>query len=132
MFEDDGPLTDFVSLEHVFVALGDADLLDGIPKENQWVFWTCFNVFVCLMLAVDMLMGRSRSVSLRDALMWSVVWIAMAMLFNAYLYIHRGRGPAVTWFTSYLLEKFLSVDNLFVFLTIFATFKTPMHHQHKV
>ena len=69
---------------------------------------------------------------LGDALKWSVFWIAVSLAFNMLVYYYRGRGPAVVWLTSYLLEKFLSIDNLFVFLTLFASFKTPPQYQHKV
>ena len=77
-------------------------------------------------------MGAKRSVDLTEALTWSAVWIGLALTFSASVFIWRGRGPAVLWLTSYLLEKFLSVDNLFVFLTIFANFKTPTSQQHRV
>jgi tellurite resistance protein TerC len=79
-----------------------------------------------------MQLGNKRSVDLSEALTWSAVWISVAMVFAFGVFLTRGRGPAVVWLTSYLLEKFLSVDNLFVFVTIFTNFKTPTHLQHRV
>lgn len=76
--------------------------------------------------------GKKKVVVLAEALTWSVVWVAMALAFAAVVYALRGRGPAVVWVTAYVLEKVLSVDNLFVFLTIFASFHTPTRLQHKV
>jgi tellurite resistance protein TerC len=76
--------------------------------------------------------GPNNKVVLSDALRWSLVWIMLALGFDGLVYYRWGRGPAVVWFTSYLLEKFLSIDNLFVFLTIFASFRTPARFQHRV
>eukprot|EP00049_Salpingoeca_infusionum_P009342 m.155177 g.155177 ORF g.155177 m.155177 type:complete len:713 (-) comp14307_c0_seq5:3699-5837(-) len=112
--------------------VAEINLLDDITPEQRHIFWIGFNLFITLLLVVDMTTGRERSLRLRSALLWTVVWIALAMCFNVVVFVRRGRGPALVWLTSYLLEKFLSVDNLFVFLTIFAAFKTPSRHQHKV
>ena len=70
--------------------------------------------------------------SLGAALRWTLVWITVALAFSMAVFARFGRGPALSWLTAYLLEKFLSVDNLFVFLTIFANFRTPARFQHKV
>lgn len=69
---------------------------------------------------------------LAEAIMWSLVWIGLALVFAGFVFSFRGRGPAIVWLTAYILEKVLSVDNLFVFLTIFASFHTPVRLQHKV
>eukprot|EP00730_Choanoeca_flexa_P004277 TRINITY_DN11648_c0_g2_i3.p2 TRINITY_DN11648_c0_g2~~TRINITY_DN11648_c0_g2_i3.p2 ORF type:complete len:596 (+),score=152.02 TRINITY_DN11648_c0_g2_i3:2025-3812(+) len=116
----------------VLFALKDADLLQGVSDTMTTVFWVAFNILIVAMLAVDMLLGNKRSVDLSEALTWSAVWISVAMVFGFGVFLTRGRGPAVVWLTSYLLEKFLSVDNLFVFVTIFTNFKTPTHLQHRV
>lgn len=105
--------------------------------------WAGFFVFVLLMLLLDMLAlggAKPRKVSLREAGMWSLAWFALAMLFNAllwwYLDTTLGRATANTkaleFFTGYLIEKSLSVDNLFVFLTFFSFFAIPPEYQRRV
>ena len=84
------------------------------------------------MIAVDLVFTGGKQVRLQDALRWTVLWIALALCFAGVIYLHWGRGPAVIWLTAFLLEKSLSVDNLFVFMTIFASFRTPLHFQHRV
>jgi tellurite resistance protein TerC len=101
--------------------------------ENIWL-WIGFNGFVLAMLALDLgvFHRKAHTVSLKEALIWSVVWIALAMVFNAGLYFLRGPEPALQFFTGYLIEKSLSVDNIFVFVLIFASFKVPPASQHRV
>jgi tellurite resistance protein TerC len=70
--------------------------------------------------------------SIRTALSWSLFWIALSFLFGIFIYFERGAHDALNFFTGYLIEKSLSIDNLFVFLLIFKTFKTPEEHQKKV
>lgn len=70
--------------------------------------------------------------SARKALYWTIFWILIAILFNIGVYIELGEQRAIEFFTGYLIEEFLSVDNLFVFLIIFSYFKIPPHHQRKV
>jgi len=64
--------------------------------------------------------------------MWSVLWVALALLFNGYIWAMKGANPALEFLTAYLIEKALSVDNLFVFLAIFSYFKCPEHLQPRV
>jgi tellurite resistance protein TerC len=101
--------------------------------ENIWL-WIGFNGFVLAMLALDLgvFHRKAHTVSLKEALIWSVVWIALAMVFNAGLYFLRGPEPALQFFTGYLIEKSLSIDNIFVFVLIFAAFKVPPASQHRV
>lgn len=98
-----------------------------------WV-WVVFNIFVLGMLALDLgvFHKKSHEVGLREALTWSAVWISLALLFNLGLYFWRGPQPAMAFLTGYLIEKALSVDNIFVFIMIFAYFKVPAIYQHKV
>ena len=109
----------------------------------QGWMWAGFIAFVVLMLAVDLLAlggGRSRKVSLREAGLWSLAWFTLAMIFNALLwwYLDGNAGreiantKAMEFFTGYLIEKSLSVDNLFVFLTIFSFFAIPPEYQRRV
>jgi tellurite resistance protein TerC len=96
--------------------------------------WVGFNIFVIAMLAVDLLVfhRKPHEVSLKEALSWSAVWIGLALAFNAGIYFWAGKKPALEFFTGYLIEKSLSVDNIFVFLMIFAYFKVPKKYQHEV
>lgn len=96
--------------------------------------WVAFNVFVLAMLAVDLLVfhRKPHEVSLKEALTWSAVWIALALVFNAGIYYWQGKQPALEFLTGYLIEKSLSVDNIFVFIMIFSFFKVPKKYQHEV
>ena len=96
--------------------------------------WIGFNLFVLLMLALDLgiFHRRAHSVRVREALIWSVVWITLAGIFNAGLYVGFGGQKALEFLTGYLIEKSLSIDNLFVFLIIFSYFRVPSEFQHRV
>jgi len=102
--------------------------------DHQTLSWVIFNVVVLGMLALDLgvFHRKTHSVGLKEALGWSAVWIALAMCFNAYVYFDGGSEKAQLFFTAYVLEKALSVDNLFVFVMIFSYFKVPAQYQHKV
>ncbi len=101
---------------------------------NHIVFWIFFNLFVVAMLALDLgvVHRRTRAVGFREALIWSAVWISLAMGFAVLLYSSQGRTPALEFVTGYVLELSLSIDNLFVFLLIFRYFRVPDEFQHKV
>jgi tellurite resistance protein TerC len=96
--------------------------------------WIAFNLFVLLLLALDIgvFHRKSHAVSWREATAWSAVWVALALLFNLGLYLFRGAEPAIQFLTGYLIEKSLSVDNLFVFALVFGAFKVPAAYQHRV
>ncbi len=96
--------------------------------------WIGFNAFVLALLALDLgvFHRKSHSVSVKEALGWSAVWIALALLFNAGLYFWRGPEPALQFLTGYLIEKSLSVDNIFVFVLLFSAFGVPAAYQHRV
>ena len=100
----------------------------------QLWLWIGFGVFVLAMLALDLgvFHRKSHIVGMKEALTWSVVWIALALLFNAGVWYWRGPDQGLTFLTGYVVELSLSVDNLFVFLLIFAYFKMPAQYQHKV
>lgn len=100
---------------------------------QSWM-WILFHVFLVLMLALDLGLfhRKSHQIDVKEALVWSVVWISLAMLFNVGIYFWRGSEFAIQFFTGYVLEKSLSVDNLFVFMLIFSFFKVPAAYQHKV
>ena len=98
------------------------------------LFWILFNVFVVAMLVLDLgvFHRRAHTVKFREALAWSVLWIALAAIFAVVIYFWHGRTPSLEFVTGYVIELSLSVDNLFVFLLIFRYFKVPPVHQHKV
>jgi tellurite resistance protein TerC len=75
---------------------------------------------------------KSHTVSVREALIWTAVWIALAMVFNLFVYHYFEKEEALEFFTAYLVEKSLSIDNIFVIIMIFAYFKVPDAYQHKV
>jgi tellurite resistance protein TerC len=96
--------------------------------------WIGFNLFVLAMLALDLgvFHRKAHAVSIKEALIWSIVWITLAMVFNVGLYFFRGTEPALQFFAGYLIEKSLSVDNIFVFVLVFTAFQVPAAYQHRV
>jgi tellurite resistance protein TerC len=96
--------------------------------------WIVFAVLILGMLALDLLVFRrgAHAVGMREALAWSGVWIGLALLFNLGVLIFRGHQPALEFLTAYLIEESLSIDNLFVFMLLFAHFAVPAEYQHKV
>ena len=111
--------------------------------ESIWL-WVGFNVFVLAMLALDLgvFHRKSHAVSGKEALIWSIVWISLSLAFNAVIYFFWDRmvpgssytntEAALAFFTGYLIEKSLSVDNIFVFILIFSFFAVPAAYQHRV
>lgn len=96
--------------------------------------WIGFNALILALLAIDLgvFHRKSHAVSVKEAAIWSVVWISLSLLFNAGIYFLRGAGPALEFFTGYLIEKSLSVDNIFIFVLIFSALKVPALYQHRV
>jgi tellurite resistance protein TerC len=100
---------------------------------NIW-FWIIFNAFVLGMLVLDLgvFHRHAHAVSVREAAIWSVVWIGLALAFNYGLYLFAGTTVALEFLGGYLLEKSLSVDNIFVFVLVFTYFKVAPAYQHRV
>jgi tellurite resistance protein TerC len=98
------------------------------------VGWAIFGVIVVVMLAVDLgiFHRRAHVVSMREAAIWSSVWIALALLFNLGVFLRFGSDKALEFFQAWLIEEALSVDNLFVFLAAFSYFAVPPKLQHRV
>jgi tellurite resistance protein TerC len=101
--------------------------------DQLWL-WIAFNVFVVAMLAVDLLIfhKEAHEVRVREAATWSLVWVALALLFGVGVYQFMGRQAGLEYFAGYLIEKALSVDNIFVFVLIFSFFRVPARYQHRV
>lgn len=97
------------------------------------LLWIIFAALFGLMLAVDLGLNRkSREVSFREALTWSIVWVSLALAFNVGIYATMGSEKALEFLSGYLIEKSLSVDNLFVFIMIFTYFGVRGSHQARI
>lgn len=98
------------------------------------IFWILFNIFVAVMLALDLgvFHRRAHAVKFREALTWTAVWIVLAASFAVLIYFWHGRTATLEFVTGYVIELSLSVDNLFVFLVIFRFFHVSGANQHKV
>jgi tellurite resistance protein TerC len=101
---------------------------------DRLLLWIVFNVFVLGMLAVDLgvFHRKAHSVTAREATTWCLVWVALALVFNAGIYIWLGSEKALEFFTGYLIEYSLSVDNIFVFILIFSYFAVSKTYQYRV
>ncbi|MBK8983679.1 MAG: TerC family protein [Ignavibacteria bacterium] len=102
--------------------------------SHELILWVSFNIFILLMLALDLgvFQKKVHAVSVKEALIWSAVWIVLAMMFNVFIYFDMGEVKAIEFFTGYLIERSLSIDNIFVFVLLFSYFKVPAKYQHKV
>ena len=98
------------------------------------LLWVGFNLFVLLAIALDLgvFHRKVHKISIREAAAWSVIWIALALAFGLFIYHWHGPTRGIQYFTGYVIEKALSVDNLFVFLVIFRTFRVDEKVQHRV
>jgi tellurite resistance protein TerC len=101
---------------------------------DQFWLWIGFNAFVLAMLAVDLFVFHKEAHEVRaaEAAGWSVLWIALAVLFGSGVYRFMGPQAGLEFFAGYLIEKALSVDNMFVFVLIFGFFRVPPRYQHRV
>ncbi|MBT1707264.1 TerC family protein [Fulvivirgaceae bacterium PWU5] len=102
--------------------------------SEEIILWGSFSLFVIGMLALDLgvFHRKSHTVSVREALTWTAVWIVLAMLFNLFVYHYFDKEKALEFFTAYVVEKSLSIDNIFVIIMIFSYFRVPDAYQHKV
>ncbi|GAB3666387.1 TerC family protein [Echinicola sediminis] len=93
-----------------------------------------FIIVIIALLAVDLFVfnRKAHKVSIKEATRWSLVWISLGLLFGAYIFYNLGAEKASQYYTAFLIEKALSVDNLFVFIMVFRFFKVPDIYQHKV
>lgn len=102
--------------------------------NNALLLWGGFTLFVIAMLAIDLgvFNRKAHAVTAKEAGVWSLVWVSLALLFNLGVHQWRGRDVALEFLTGYLIELSLSVDNLFVFIVIFSYFSVPPRYQHRV
>jgi tellurite resistance protein TerC len=104
-----------------------ADSIGSIP------LWTGFGLFVAAMLALDLgvFNRKAHKITLKESIVWSGVWITLSLLFGGGIFVFLSSERGAEFLAAWLIEKALSVDNLFVFLVIFKTFKTPPEQQHR-
>src|SRR5688572_7653746 len=101
---------------------------------NTTAGWIVFAAIVAIMLALDLgvFHRKSKEVTVREALLWSGIWVGIALSFNVAIYFWRDSQSALEFFTGYLIEKSLSLDNIFIFYVLFAYFKVEPKHQYRV
>lgn len=102
--------------------------------DTEIKFWILFNFFVLLMLALDLgfFHRKPHIITLKEAIAWTSVWITLALAFNVLIYYWRGQEQALEFLTGYIVEKSLSIDNIFVFLIILSYFQVPPKYQHEL
>ncbi|MBZ5699814.1 MAG: TerC family protein, partial [Acidobacteriia bacterium] len=101
---------------------------------GTWTLWIAFHAGVALFLLLDLGMfhRRAHTILAREAALESTVWVALSVGFGLWILFSHGRGPGLEFFTGYLIEKSLSVDNVFVFLLIFQYFRVDSRYQHRL
>jgi tellurite resistance protein TerC len=105
--------------------------LESIGSPALWIGFTVF-VLALLVLDLGVFHRKAHEVRVREALIWTVIWISLALLFNLGVYHWFGAERALEFTTGYVIEKALSVDNIFVFVVVFQVFAVPKHLQHRV
>jgi tellurite resistance protein TerC len=107
-----------------------------IQMGHSIYFWIGFHAFIFLMLAIDLgvFHKKTHKVPVKEAIIWSSVWITLAMLFNVFIYLDSdfGETKALEFLTGYVIEYSLSIDNIFVFILIFSYFSVNDQYQHKI
>ena len=96
--------------------------------------WAGFSAVVLVLLAVDLFVfhRKPHEVKVKEALIWTGVWISLALVFCGFVYVQFGSKPALEFLTGFVIEKSLSVDNLFVFMVVLSHFAVPPKQQHRV
>jgi tellurite resistance protein TerC len=97
-------------------------------------FWIGFHLFVFVMLALDLgvFHRHTHKVPVKEAVIWTIVWISLAFLFDLFIFFEFGKTKALEFLTGYVIEYSLSVDNIFVFILIFTYFAVKSEYQHKI
>src|SRR3984893_5190414 len=101
---------------------------------GSWPLWIAFNAGVALFLLLDLAVfhRRAHAIAVRQAAIESAAWVAISLGFGAWIFISHGRGPGLEFFTGYVVEKSLSLDNVFVFLLVFQYFRVDPRYQHRL
>ncbi|MDA0735015.1 MAG: TerC family protein [Chloroflexi bacterium] len=102
--------------------------------DNTLLLWVAFGVIVLVMLSIDLgvFHRRAHVVQVKEAAIWSVTWIGLSLLFNLGVFLWLGNEKGLEFLTSYLIEKSLSLDNIFIWVVIFSDFALPDRYQHRV
>jgi len=102
--------------------------------STQTIMWLAFGAVITAMFVLDLFVfnRKSHEIRFREALTWTLVWVGLAMAFNAGVWYYLGKAKALEFLTGYIIEESLSVDNLFVFIMIFSYFRVPRAHQPRV
>jgi tellurite resistance protein TerC len=101
-------------------------------RSTPWYEYVIFLGFVVAMLGLDLKLSKDHGARFKDAAIWSVIWIGLAVAFGSGLLFFRGAEAGAAYFAGWLVEKSLSVDNMFVFVLIFSYFRVPLVYQHRV
>jgi tellurite resistance protein TerC len=101
--------------------------------DHHLVGWIVFSAVILVMMILDLgvFNKNAHAITVKEAIIWSCVWIGLALLFNLGVYLYLGERSGLEFLSGYLIEKSLSVDNIFVFVVIFKYFKVPPKYQHK-
>lgn len=101
---------------------------------ESWMLWLAFGGLIAFLLALDLFVinRNPHEIKTREAFWTSMFWIGISLAFNAFVFYERGTTKGLEFFTGYIIEKALSVDNIFVFVVIFAYFQVPQKYQHRV
>lgn len=101
---------------------------------NNILLWIGFNLFILIMLVLDLgvFHRKAHEVRFKEAVIFSLAWIILALLFNVFVWYELGKIKAIEYLTGYIIEKSLSVDNIFVFVLVFNAFNVPPAYQHRV
>ncbi len=99
-----------------------------------WWAWLAFLLFVVTMLFLDLKFfhKKTHEVGMKEALLWTLFWVCLALAFNVFIWLECGGQKGLEFLTGYLLEKSLSIDNLFVILLVFTSFNVPKMYQHRI
>lgn len=106
----------------------------SIPGIDPAIMWVAFLILVAFFLFLDLgvINKKHHKVSIREALTWTVFWISLALLFNAFIWMQFGHEAGLQFLAGYLLEESLSIDNIFVIFLIFTSFKIAAKYQHRI
>jgi tellurite resistance protein TerC len=110
-------------------------LLTAVTSPAEpWTWWVAFNAFILIMIVLDLIVFQrgSHQVGMKEALFWSGFWIVLSLVFGAGVYHILGAEKGLQFLTGYVMEKAMSVDNIFIFILLFGFFKVEPKLQHRV
>jgi len=113
------------------LTLFNVNIMDLFIQYKEWIFFN-LGVIALLILDLGVFNKKAHIIRLKEAIGWSIFWVFLATLYGAYIYYSKTPTLAAEYFTAYIVEKSLSVDNLFVFAVIFETFNIERKHQHRL